>query len=45
MNALAQQLSNLEAAGSYSLQCSVDELRNAASEAGFALFDADLKGI
>lgn len=45
MNALAQQLSNLEAAGSYSLQCSVDELRNASSEAGFALFDADLKGI
>ncbi|MDD5384957.1 MAG: barstar family protein [Gallionella sp.] len=45
MNALAQQLSNLDAAGSYSLHCSVDELRNAASEAGFALFDADLKGV
>lgn len=45
MNPLAQQLSNLETAGSYSLQCSMDELRNTASEAGFALFDADLKGI
>ena len=45
MNPLAQQLSNLEAAGSYSLQCSMDELRGAASEAGFVLFDADLKGI
>lgn len=45
MNPLAQQLSNLEAAGSYTLQCGVEELRNAASEAGFALFDADLKGI
>lgn len=45
MNALAQQLSNLEAAGSYSLQCSVETLRNAASEADFALFDVDLKGV
>lgn len=45
MNALAQQLGNLESAGSYTLGCSVDELREACSEAGFALFDADLKGI
>ena len=30
MNVLAQQLSNQEAAGSYSLQCGVDELRAAA---------------
>jgi len=43
MNALAQQLSNLEAAGSYSLQCSVETLRNVASEADFVLFDVDLK--
>jgi hypothetical protein len=42
---LAQQLGNLESAGSYTLGCSVDELRNACKEAGFALFDADLKGI
>lgn|SRR5574340_165620 len=45
VSALAQQLGNLAAAGSYALACSVDELRNASREAGFALFDADLKGI
>lgn len=45
MNSLAQQLNNLEAAGSYSLQCSADELRAAASKANFALFDADLKSV
>lgn len=45
MNSLAQQLNNPSAAGSYTLACSVDELRNAAQQAGFALFDADLKGI
>lgn len=45
MDTLAQQLNNQEAAGSYTLQCSVENLRNAASEAGFALFDADLKGV
>ena len=45
MNTLAQQLSNQEAAGSYTLQCGVDELRAAANDANFALFDADLKGV
>ena len=45
MNPLAQQLGNLEVAGSYSLQCSVDDLRTATNEANFALFDADLKGV
>ncbi len=45
MHALAQQLNNLEAAGSYTLVCDIDALRGAADEAGFALFDADLKGI
>ena len=45
MNVLAQQLNNPEAAGSYSLQCGVDELRAAANDANFALFDADLKGV
>lgn len=45
MNPLAQQLNDLEAAGSYSLACGVDELRAAAGEANFSLFDADLKGI
>jgi hypothetical protein len=45
MNPLAQQLNNPFRAGSYSLTCSVDELRAAATEANFALFDADLKGV
>ena len=45
MEALAQQLGNLESAGSYTLGCSVEELRNACDEAGYAMFDADLKGI
>lgn len=45
MSLLAQQLNDTAAAGSYSLQCGADELRNAAGEAGFALFDTDLKGI
>lgn len=45
MNPLAQQLNDTAAAGSYTLQCSVDELRTAVSKASFALFDADLKGV
>jgi len=45
MNSLTQQLNDAAAAGSYTLQCGVDELRSAADEAGFALFDTDLKGI
>ncbi|HEX5338462.1 MAG TPA: barstar family protein [Gallionella sp.] len=45
MNELAQQLNNLEAAGSYTLACDIDALRGAVDEAGFVLFDADLKGI
>jgi hypothetical protein len=45
MDALTQQLSNQEAAGSYTLDCSVDALRSAVDAAGFALFDADLKGV
>jgi len=45
MNVLAQQMSKLETVGSYTLQCGVDELRTAANDAGFVLFDADLKGI
>ncbi len=43
--ALVQQLGKVESAGSYSLGCSVDELRRAANGAGCALFDADLKGV
>jgi hypothetical protein len=45
MDALAQQLGNREAAGSYTLDCSAEELRSAVQYAGFALFDADLTGI
>jgi hypothetical protein len=45
MDALAQQLGNREAAGSYTLDCSVETLRSAVEKAGFALFDADLKGV
>ena len=44
-DALAKQLCNKEAAGSYTLDCSVETLRGAAEEAGFALFDTDLKGV
>ncbi len=44
-HALAQQLGNCEAAGSYTLGCSVETLIGAAEAAGFALFDVDLKGV
>lgn len=44
MNPLAQQLGNLEAAGSYTLQCNTEMLRSAINEAGYALFEADFKG-
>jgi hypothetical protein len=44
-NAMAQRLDNREAAGSYTLGCSVETLRSAAGAAGFALFDTDLKGV
>jgi len=42
---LARQLGNRGAAGSYTLGCSVETLRSAAGEAGFVLFDTDLKGV
>jgi hypothetical protein len=45
MTPLAQQLNDVAAAGSYTLTCSVDELRNATDEANFALFESDLKGV
>jgi hypothetical protein len=45
MNSLTQQLNDTAAAGSYTLQCSVDELRAATDEANFVLFDADLRGV
>lgn len=45
MDELAKQLNDLAAAGSYTLDCSVEALHSAANTAGFALFDADLKGV
>ena len=45
MPALAQQLSNQEAAGSYTLGCSVETLRSAVDAAGLVLFNSDLKGV
>ena len=45
LTVLAQQLCKLESAGSYTLGCDVEELRNVCNEAGFAFFEADLKGI
>jgi len=45
MSKLAHQLHNPEAAGIYSLGCAIGELLEAVDSAGFALFDADLKGI
>jgi len=44
-DALAKQLGNREAAGSYTLGCSLETLRDAVEEAGFALFDTDIKGV
>ncbi len=45
LSPMAQQLKDLTTAGSYSLQCSIEDLRKATEETGFALFDADLGGI
>lgn len=41
----APQLNNLAAAGCHKLDCSVEVLLELADEAGFALFEADLKGV
>ncbi len=45
MDTLAHQLGNQNAAGSYTLDCSPEDLRSAIENAGFALFDTDLKGV
>ena len=45
MNLLEQQLCNPELTGSYSLDCSIDELNEAVASAGFAIFEVDLKGV
>ncbi len=41
----APRLNDLAAAGCHKLDCTVDELCEAADQAGYALFEADLKGI
>lgn len=45
MHDLAQQLSNRHAAGSYTLTCSIETLREVVQQANCALFEADLKGV
>ncbi len=45
MEDLAAQLNNLEAAGVYTLDCSVEALRKAAGDAGFVLFEANLDSV
>lgn len=42
---IAPHLRNLADAGCYSLGCDVEDLRYAADAAGFALLEADLKGV
>lgn len=42
MNVLCTRLRDLNEAGAYRLNCPLDELRAAAAQIGFALFDADL---
>ncbi len=42
---MVPKLRSLADAGSYRLGCGMDELRDAARAAGFALFEADLKGV
>jgi hypothetical protein len=41
----ADQLKDIERSGSYQLTCSVDELRSSATQAGLAVFEANLQGI
>ncbi|MDX8386674.1 MAG: barstar family protein [Gallionella sp.] len=45
MNLLAQQLCNPELSGSYSLDCSIEELSDAVASASFAIFEVDMKGV
>ena len=45
MDAWTQQLGNRETAGVYTLNCSTEALRSMVENAGFVLFDTDLKGV
>lgn len=45
MSTLCARLKNVDEAGMYQLNCSAEELREAAEEVGFAVFDSDLAGV
>jgi len=45
LNDLAQRLLDVDEAGAFRLNCSVNELRAAAAQAGIALFEADLSAV
>ncbi|MDH4284737.1 MAG: barstar family protein [Gallionellaceae bacterium] len=44
MKALCARLKNIKEAGAYQLNCSVGELREAAEESSYTLFECDLAG-
>ena len=45
MNALCVRLQDLNEAGAYRLNCSLDNLRAAVAQTGFALFEAELAAV
>ena len=45
MDSLALRLKDVNETGVYNLGCGVDELRDVAAQAGFALFEADLAAV
>ena len=45
MKALCTRLQDVNEAGTYRLNCSLDELRKAAAQTGFALFEAGLAAV
>ena len=45
MGSLALRLKDVNEVGTYQLGCGVEELRDAAAQAGFALFEADLAAV
>lgn len=45
MNQLAQRLKDVKEAGFYMATCELDDVRSAAKDAGFALFDVDLTNV
>lgn len=45
MDNLAMRLKNLDEAGVYTITCALSDVRGAAQEAGFTVFDADLSAV